>query len=410
MKISNSATLYNGQKYLLSNQTVYSFKGENRNSQDEFTKSTQKEDEFLAEYTPATHLGKLTKWVLCSVDKYIVPLDNRKKLENVQYTTLVDTDEDVPQEYIDLFEELKDYDGNMFFAKAFLSLSKMMGVDDIAIAQYFPIPTGTVTPDLNISINTSSRTRNYYEYVNQDDSRKWGELCFIAGGLKQIQQYCDILRLGDDAIGIYKEKYRKLYEEEYGNQFNLSKDEIRTEIDRQNINKVKILPPHVSGSKEEEHAIRLLDAFQRVPHTYVSGTRTNDSEINSEIKAIQKKKKKDAKSTQNDQLVIKMRNAYEMYPFKERFIPKTEVLKGNLALEEKNDFERKILEYVKKWQESKDKPDEKILSTVNKCLELVQDNYDKYLIAYSDTLTENSKEHPPLHTYFDWISDLRDKS
>lgn len=402
MKISNSANLFNGQKYFLKNQLAYSFKGESQNPQDEFKKTTQNNDEFLAEYTPATHLGKLTKWVLCSVDKYIVPLDNRKKIENVQTSTPVDTDVEVPQRYIDLFEELNDLDGNMFFVKAFSELSKMLGVDDISIVQYLPIPTGTVTPDLNIAINTSSR-------LKQDDSSKWGELAFLAGGLKQIQQCCDILLLGDDAINIYKEKYRKLYEEEYGNQFNLSRDKIREEIDKQNISKVKILTPRVPDSHEKEHAIRLLDAFQKIPHTYVNGTRTNNEEINSEIREIQKQKKKEAKNSQNDQLVVKMRNAYEMSPLKSRLIPKTESLKGNLALEEKNNFEREILEYIKKWQENKSEPDEKILSAVNKCLELLQDNYDKYLIAYSDYLTEESKEHPPLHTYFDWITDLRDR-
>lgn len=410
MKISNSANLFNGQKYIIKNQAVYSFKGESQNPQDKFTKSTQDNEEFLSEYSPVTPLGKLTKWMLCNVDKYVVPLDNRKKIENVQDTAPVDAEAEVPQEYIDLFEELKDLDGNMFSVKAFLALSKMLGVDDIAVIQYFPIPTGTVTPDLNIAINTTSLTRDYYEYLKKDDSRKWAELCFLAGGLKQIQQYCDMLRLGDDAIEIYKEKYRGLFVKQYEGRSNISKDKIKGEIDKQNIGKVKILPPHVPSSKEEEHAIKLLEAFQKLPHTYIGTKNTNVPEINSEIKAKQKEKKKEAKGKQNEQLMTKMRNAYEAHPFNVRFIPKIESLRGNLALEEKNDYERKILEYVKKWQEGKDEPDEKILSTVNKCLELIQDNYDKYLLAYSDYLEEESKEHPPLHTYFDWIEDLKNKS
>lgn len=396
MKISNSASLFNVQKMYSKNQTFPSFKGiENKNSNDKYTKQApeeEKKEEFLANYQPETYSGKILKWMFCAVDKYIVPLDGRDKITKVKKSPEIV----VPQEYIDLFEEIKDFDGNMFSVKAFLALSKILGVDDISMIEYLPAPTGTPTYDLNIAINTSSRFRDCYEFLNKDDSRKWGELGFLAGGLKQVQQYCDILRLGDEAIEAYKEKYKKAFRLEYVEFLGMiSGDEAEREVEKYNLDKVKIFPPYVHNSEEEKHAMKLLESFKQIPPTKIASTLTDNEELNEEIsKKIKIKEKERKEKLKNEQLSKKIWSSFENYPFEVRFLPKIQSLKNNLAIEEKKNYEKEIFEYIKKWQEDKENPDEKILNTVNKCLELIENGYQKYILAYSDYLYDKKNESP----------------
>lgn len=382
MKISNSANLFNGQKISLKNQTIPSFKGiENENSKDKFIKNTQNTENSYEPYTP---LGKLMKWMT-------------DKISDIQTKKSVSKEDTVPQEYIDLFEKIKDFDGNMFSVKAFLELSKMLGVDDISIIEYLPVPTGTPTYDLNIAINTPSRIRDYYEFLNKDDSRKWAELGFLAGGLKQVQQYCEILRLGDEAMAAYKEKYKKAFCLEYVQFLGfVSENDVKKEIEQHNPSKVKSLPPHVPNSKEEEHAIRLLEAFKQIPPTTIGSSITDDEELNKELYLKSKEKAKEKKEKlKNEPLSVKMRNSFENRPLEEdRFMPEIQSLKNNLAIEEKKNYEKEIFEYIKKWQEKQEKPDEKILKTVNKCLDLIENNYQKYILAYSDALYDKKNESP----------------
>lgn len=332
----NPINSYKNQKATLKSQNVCSFKGKEIDTKDEFICSDEKNSE------PKSLVGKLTSKLVSAYANKVVQRQNTnvsqtqvtKETQTVNKTqkvkSIVENEIGVPQEYIDLFENIKDLKGDKFYKAAFYGLREIMGLEDIAELEMWPSDIGHATPELNVTINfLPSLIDVAYEKLSKEAPIKWLIMADMASALKQVQQYCDVLSLGDDAVSRYKEKFVEIYMKQY----SAKRKKIEPIVNQLDLSKVENLPSYKKNSPEEKRAIKLLKSMEAIPYIPIS---------------IKKEK-----------------------------------VKNNMAMEEKHESKIELLNYVKKWEESKPEPSEKLLKTIDRKLKDSEKYYDKYFSVYS---------------------------
>lgn len=327
----NPINSFESKKIALQNQKNYSFRGGNPNEKNEFESNVKD-----ADIESKSEVSKVTpELVIAYTNKNVQNSDiNVSETQTIEKTQAVkntaDNEIGVPQEYIDLFERIKNLKGEKFDKAAFYGLREIIGLEDIAEIEEWPNDLGNATPTLNVTMNfVPSLISILFEKLSKDDSYKWAVLVSMGTALKQVQQYCDVLRLGDDAVARYKEKFIEIYMKQY----SAKRKKVEPIVNQLDLSKVKNLPPYKPNSPKEKRAVKLLESIEAVPYMDV---------------AIKKEK-----------------------------------IKNNMALEEKHEYEVELWNYLKKWEESKTEPNEKLLKFINRKIKESEIYYDKYFSVYS---------------------------
>lgn len=179
--------------------------------------------------------------------------------------TFVKKEEKIPNEFVLLFENVKQKEGKDFIKASYSGLLNILNIETIAEKKInFPFFNWLVPREATAAASPSNASMTIYRGLMKETD-KWEQFANVAHETFHIKQYSDILRLEDVDIDAYVDTVTDLT-------YPLARDEQKQEL-REGIKisvssfqkKAKKLGTIKKDSEEGKHAQKLFEALKNYP-------------------------------------------------------------------------------------------------------------------------------------------------